>query len=196
MYRTEENSRFKWWLMSALTVWMTLGMVSAVRSAELDGVSFPDQATVGGKTVLLNGLGVRSATMLKVKVYIIGLYLESKNSNPQNIIESTGNKRIAMKFVHEVSADKLRGGWSEGFEDNNTDLASVKDEIAKFNASMRDVKSGDSIMLDFSGDTVDVLVNDNKVDSIVGSEFQKALLAIWLGPKPPNDELKEGILGQ
>ena len=34
----------------------------------------------------LNGLGLRTATMLKVKVYVIGLYLENKSSDPQAII--------------------------------------------------------------------------------------------------------------
>jgi hypothetical protein len=131
-----------------------------------------------------------------VKVYVMGLYLESKSSDPQSIIASGGNKRIAMHFVHDVSADKLRGGWAEGFEDNTVDVAGIDAEIEKFNASMRDVKSGDSIVLDFSSDSVDVLINDTRIDSISGKAFQRALLAIWLGPKPPNQELKQGILGR
>jgi hypothetical protein len=61
---------------------------------------------------------------------------------------------------------------------------------------MRDVKSGDSIVPDFSGNSVDVLVNDSRIDSIAGTAFQQALLAIWLGPRPPNEELKQGILGR
>ena len=74
-------------------------------------------------------------------------------------------------------------------------LDKIKSEIAKFNASMRDVKDGDSIVLDFYADTVDVLINSAKIDSIKGAAFQQAALSIWLGPKPPNDDLKAGILG-
>jgi hypothetical protein len=184
------------WFLSASMVFMTLGAVSSAHGASLAGVSFPDQATVEGKAVVLNGLGLRTATMLKVKVYVIGLYLESRSGDPQAIIASGGNKRIAMHFVHDVSADKLRGGWSEGFEDNTGDVAGIKDEIAKFNASMRDVKKGDSIVLDLAGDNVDVLINDTRIDSVAGKAFQQAVLAIWLGPKPPNDALKQGILGR
>jgi hypothetical protein len=183
------------WLVSASIVLITLAVLSPLHAATLAGVSLPDQATVGGKTVVLNGLGIRTATFLKVKVYVIGLYLESKSSNPQAIIASGENKRIAMHFVHDVSADKLRGGWTEGFEDNARDVAGINDEIAKFNASMRDVNSGDSIVLDFAGDKVDVLINDTRIDSVAGKAFQQAVLAIWLGPKPPNEALKQGILG-
>ena len=174
---------------------VTLKTLSPVHAATLGGVNIPDQTTVNGKTLVLNGLGMRTATFLKVKVYVIALYLESKSSDAKAIIESNQAKRIEMHFVHDVSAKKLRDGWSKAFENNYQDVSSIKDEISKFNASMRDVKSGDSIVIDFSGDTVDVLVNATKVNSIKSDAFQRAALSIWLGPKPPNKDLKTGILG-
>lgn len=195
MVRNQTVSTLSRRFLSASILLITLVALSTAHAATLAGVSLPDQATVGGKTVLLNGLGMRTATMLKVKVYVIGLYLESKSSDPRAIIESSENKRIAMHFVHKVSAEQLRDGWTEGFEDNTKDTAGIKEEIAKFNASMRDVKKGDSIVLNFAGDTVDVLINDSRIDSVAGKAFQQAALAIWLGRKPPNEPLKQGILG-
>ncbi len=187
-------------LKTAIAITLAMAMVtvktlSPVHAATLGGVDMPDQTTVNGKTLVLNGLGMRTATFLKVKVYVIGLYLERKSSDAKAIIESNQAKRIDMHFVHDVTATKLRDGWSEAFESNYQDVASIKGEISKFNASMRDVKSGDTIVLDFSGDTVDVLVNATKIDSIKGNAFQQAALSIWLGPKPPNKDLKVGILG-
>lgn len=172
---------------------MSLGSVNAATLAE---VTMADEVTQGDKTLVLNGLGVRAATMLKVKIYVIGLYLESKSSDAKAIIGSDQAKRIEMQFVHEVSAEQLRDGWTEAFEDNYKDLDSIKDEIAKFNASMPDVDTGDSIVLEFTADGVDVLVKGEKVDSIKGNAFQQAALSIWLGKKPPNKELKSGILGK
>ena len=49
--------------------------------------------------------------------------------------------------------------------------------------------------LDFAGDKVDVSVKGAAAASISGNDFQQALLSIWLGKKPPNPELKEGLLG-
>jgi hypothetical protein len=193
MYSNEMiNTLSRWLLIISLVVITQVGL-SSVQAATLAEVDLPDQATVGSKTVVLNGLGLRTATVFKVKV--IGLYLESKSNDAEAIIASSGNKRIAMHFVHRVTARELRGGWTEGFEDNIKDTAGIKKEIEKFNASMRDVKEGDSIVLDFAGDSVDVLINDTRIDSITGKAFQQAALAIWLGPKPPNKPLKQGILG-
>ena len=166
-----------------------------VHAATLGGVNMSDQATVSGKALILNGVGMRTATFLKVKVYVIGLYLESKSSDAKAIIESSQAKRIEMHFVHDVTAKELRDGWSEAFESNYQDVSSIANEISKFNASMRDVNSGDVIALEFYGSVVDVLVNAKKIDTVHGNAFQQAALAIWLGRKPPNEDLKTGILG-
>ena len=144
----------------------------------------------------LNGVGLRLATLLKVKVYVMGLYLEEKSADPKAIMASTGNKRISMDFVHEVSADQLRGGWQEGFDKNFPEKDAVKAEIEQFNAAMSDVTKGDRIVIDFSGSAVEVQVKGAKAATIDNAKFQQAVLSIWLGSKPPNREIKDGILGK
>lgn len=196
MSGNETIGALRGWFLIAVTALITLTTAPGGHAATLAGVDFPDQATVAGKTLVLNGLGVRTATVLSVKVYVMGLYLEHKDDDAESIIRSDANKRVILQFVRDVSADKLRGGWSEGFQKNNADLTGIESEIEKFNASMRDVDSGDSLVLDFSGDSVDVMLNDSRIDSVTGKAFQRALLAIWLGPEPPNDALKQGILGR
>ena len=139
-------------ILAAVSI-LALAGLSPLHAATLAAVEFPDQAVVGGKPLVLNGLGLRTATMLKVEVYVIGLYLEAKSSDAGAIIESPQTKRLAMHFVRNVTADKLRDGWKEGFDANYKDVDSIKAEIEKFNASMRDVKKGDRIVLDFRGNT-------------------------------------------
>ncbi len=180
---------------TAIISLIALTVLSPVTAATIADVNFDDKVTVGDKELVLNGMGLRTATAFKVKVYAIGLYLENKSSDAEAIMASAENKRITMNFLHKVSADELSGGWTEGFENNTKDISGIKDQIAKFNASMKDVKTGDSIILNFSGGKVDVLINNTLVDSIEGESFLKAVQAIWLGRKPPNEPLKKGILG-
>jgi hypothetical protein len=189
------KSKGKWAVCASLALSALVALAPAL-AATLADVNLEDQVTVQDKQLELNGLGLRTATAFKVKVYAIGLYLENKSGDPEAIMASAENKRIMMHFLHKVSADELSGGWSEGFENNTSDISAIKDEIAKFNASMRDVKTGDTIVLDFYGDKVDVLINGSRTGSVEGESFLKAVLAIWLGPKPPNKPLKEGILGR
>ena len=185
----------KRWKLGVTALILSVWMLSPALAASIADVNFDDTVTVDGKSLALNGMGLRTATMIKVKIYAIGLYLEEKSSDPKAIIASPGNKQITMQFMHDVTADQLTEGWSEGFENNNKDISGIKDEIAQFNASMSDVKTGDSIVLTVSGGKVDVSINGSVVDSIDGEGFVKAMMGIWLGPKPPNGPLKKGILG-
>ena len=166
-----------------------------VQAAALDGVNFPDSVQLGGKELLLNGLGTRKATMFKVKVYVMGLYLSEKRAGAKAIIQSDEPKRIIMQFVRDVEAKKIRDGWQAGFEKNALDAAALQTKIDQFNSAMDNMKSGDRIILDFTGEQVDVFVNDQQKTTITGSDFQRGLLSVWLGPKPPNKDLKQGILG-
>lgn len=61
---------------------------------------------------------------------------------------------------------------------------------------MSDVKTGQRLTFLFKpGAGVQVNVNGTVKGTIRGDDFGKAFLALWLGPEPPNPELKVGLLG-
>src|SRR5215831_21213153 len=74
-------------------------------AGSLAGVTLPDTAQAGGKTLVLNGLGVRTKYM--VKVYVAGLYLEQKSSDANSIIKANAPRQIVMKFVHSASKSQM-----------------------------------------------------------------------------------------
>lgn len=169
-----------------------------VFAAELAGVTLPDQETVEGKTLLLNGLGLREATFLRVDVYVAGLYLETKSDDAAAIINAATAKRLVMHFVRSVGRDDLVKAWTEGFEKNAPDAkAATKEGLAALNAAMTDVKEGDTIVLTQIPERgVVVAVKGKASEPIAGDAFARALFSVWLGAKPPNPELKEGLLGR
>jgi hypothetical protein len=172
--------------------------VHAAHAGELAGVTLPDQSEVDGKALVLNGLGLREATVLMVDVYVAGLYLESKSSDPVAILSSERPKRLVMSFVRSVGKEKLADAWTEGFQKNaGADAAEVAPGLATLNAAMADVKKGDVIALTYvpaGGTTVSIKGHD--VATIPGAAFQKVLFSIWLGANPPNVPLREGLLGR
>ena len=84
---------------------------------ELSGLKMDDQTTLGGKTLLLNDMGVRRAYGI-MKVYVAGLYLAAKSQKADEILKSSTPKEVQRKFVHEVEVEKIRNAWSEGVEKN------------------------------------------------------------------------------
>ncbi len=59
------------------------------------------------------------------------------------------------------------------------------------------MKKGDSVNFDFTdnGNTT-VIINGEAAGSIEGVDFQQALLSVWLGEDPADDDLKRGYAGQ
>ncbi|HEU4402139.1 MAG TPA: chalcone isomerase family protein, partial [Candidatus Polarisedimenticolia bacterium] len=113
-------------------------------AGELSGVTLPDQVAVEGRTLVLNGLGLREATFLKVDVYVAGLYLEKKSADPDAILASDQAKRLVMHFVRKVGREDLVKAWQEGFEKNaGQGMAALEDRIATLSACMSDMAIGD-----------------------------------------------------
>jgi hypothetical protein len=166
-------------------------------AGKLAGVTLPDQVSVGDRTLVLNGLGLREATVLMVDVYVAGLYVESKSSDPGVILDDRQAKQLVMRFVRSVGKEKLTEAWTEGFDKNAGDQrTTLALDLAKLNAAMIDVKKEDRITLTYLPDTGVTVSVKGKADVVIpGAAFQRVLFSIWLGPNPPNVSLREGLLG-
>jgi hypothetical protein len=170
---------------------------AAALAGQLAGVSLPDQTEAAGKTLVLNGLGLREATLMMVDVYVAGLYLESKTSDAEAILGADRAKRLVLTFVRSVGREKLVEAWSEGLEKNAGEKrATVADGFARMNAAMTDVKKGDTVVLTYlPGQGTTVEVRGKASPPIEGDDFQAVLFSIWLGSQPPNVGLRDGLLG-
>jgi len=166
------------------------------QAKECKGVNFPDQAQVEGSNLMLNGLGLRQATMLKVSVYVAALYTAKPSADPNAILGSDTPKELILQFVRDVGADDLRKGWEEGFEKNaKGQLPALKERIETFKGWTAAIKTGQRLTFVLKpGVGTQVDVNGTMKGTIKGDDFAKALLSIWLGD-PPNPEIKSGLLG-
>jgi Chalcone isomerase-like len=185
--------------MKALAIPLLLTLLAAVSvfAGEMAGVKLPDRITVDGKTLVLNGMGLREATFLKVDVYVAGLYLEEKTSDPSRILDTRETRRLVLKFVRGVSQREMTKAWSEGFEKSaGKGLPSMKDRIATLNSWMSDLDKGDTLVFtEIPARGVAVEVKGEARGEIPGDDFARALWGIWLGPSPPNPGLRKGLLG-
>ena len=172
---------------------LTLAAASAA-AGTLNGVTLPDTAQVGNTTLVLNGMGLRTKYM--VKVYVAGLYLAQTSSDPAAILKPEAPKRIVMHFVRGISKTQLTDGFTESFNNNTPDAAkSQKPDIDGFFAALDSVKDGQELSFTYvpqSGTTVSIAGADKL--TIASPDFAYMLFSVWLGPKPPNEALKKGIL--
>jgi len=162
----------------------------------LANVNLPDTVQAGSTTLMLNGMGLRTKFM--VKVYVAGLYLAQKSSDPQAILKADAPKRIVMHFVRDVSKNQLTDGFTESFENNTPDAAkTLKPDIDRLFAALESVKDGDEIVFTYlPGTGTSLAIAGKDKLTIAAPAFSEMLFSVWLGPKPPNAALKKGILEQ
>ena len=173
-----------------------LGVETAV-AKECHGINFPEQTQVQASPLMLNGLGLRQATMLKVNVYVAALYVAQKSTDANAILASNTPKKLVLHFVRDVDGADLKKAWEEGFENNaKAQLPALKARIEKLKGWMADMKSGQQLAFTHTpGAGIEVDVNGAVQGTVEGDDFARAFLAIWLGAKPPNPGLKAGLLG-
>lgn len=179
----------------AVVVLLLMSLVQ-LNAGSLAGITLPDTAQVGGKTLVLNGMGIRTKYM--VKVYVAGLYLEQKSSDPNAIINTNAPKQIVMKFLHGASKSQMTDAFDEGFSNNTPDARkTMKADIDRLLAGLDAVKPGDEMVFTYlPGTGSSLAINGQNKVTIDDPAFGPVLFSVWFGPKPPNADLKKGMLGQ
>jgi hypothetical protein len=181
-------------LATALVVSAGAPLGTAARAAELSGVTMPDTFKTGEKTLKLNGLGLRKKAMFKV--YVGGLYLESPSKDAGAILASDQAKGIRMHFLRDLTKAQLVEAFREGFEANVKDPAAQKAAFDKMLALVPDVKEGTTLTFMYlPGKGTTLSAGNKELGVFEGKGFADAVFSIWLGPKPPSDDLKKGMLG-
>jgi hypothetical protein len=178
-----------------LIVMLVCGTMAS--AGKLAGVTMPDTATVGDKSLVLNGMGLREATWLKIDVYVAGLYLEKVSSDAPGIVGADSSNLLVLHFVRDVDRDDIVKAWSDGFKSNATvPIGQIKPLIDRLNAWMPGFADGDTLSFSYIPTKgVEVTVNGKLKGVVQGEDFARSLFSIWLGPNPPTGALKRGLLG-
>ena len=148
------------------------GLISALfwstaQAAELDGMQLPDTLQVDGKTLHLNGLGLRTYSFLRIHIYVAGLYLEHLSTDPNEIIASPETKLLDIRFEHNISARDARKAWRQGLKNNCTDPCRLEPEdVARFLAGVPAIHAGDDYSMVFARNGATVTANGHQIGMI------------------------------
>lgn len=177
----------------ALAVFTALSVYASDKTA---GVQFPEAVNVGGQELPLNGAGLRKKFF--IKVYAAGLYTAEKTADAKAAIDADAPEAIMMVMIYNgITPKQMKDSWMEGFEGNTADLAPLKERIDTLTSWFTaDAKKNDVYDIVYEPEKgSSLIINGETKGTIPGLDFKKALFAIWLGDKPADKGLKEGMLG-
>jgi len=190
-------------LLAAPALALGLGTVAAAARAAtaIEGVHFESQATVAGRELVLNGVGLRAAAWFKL--YVAGLYLPSRTAVAEQAVAQAGPKRVRIVMLREaptvelakaVNKTVLRNAAAPEREALRARLDALLGQIN----SVAEVKSGATIDFDFDPARGTLLLLDGKPrgPAIAGADFYAALLRSFIGERPYHRDLRAGMLGR
>jgi hypothetical protein len=179
----------------AFSLALPLALSVVLSAGEVAGVSMPDTLTVAGKTLKLNGMGLRTRMMFKV--YVAGLFLENPSRDAAALIAADEVKRIELSILRKLASSKVTEAIGDGFEKNSkAQMPALQARLDQLKSWVPDVDKGDSIILTYvpgKGTVVSDKVSEKGV--LEGKDFYDALLSVWLGPNPVQADLKAKLLG-
>ncbi len=175
---------------------VALAPLSLARAADLNGVAMPDTRMADGTPMQLNGIGLRTFSVLRIPIYVAGLYLERRSDNPDAIMHSPETKLLDIRFLRDVDAEEARKAWLDGFERNCKKPCHLDPrDIQRFLAAVPPVHNGDETILLFTPNGVSVWLNGQSMGAISDPHFAEIMLATFIGVEPPTPRLKRQLLG-
>jgi len=182
-------------LLSALFLGLALTLAAAPSDAkEAHGVTLADSASVGGKSLTLNGTGLRS--VLFIKVYVLGFYTE-KGVTSESAALASGSWKVRLHFLRGLEPQKITDGIQDGFERNSAaSIGALQGRLDTFKTFFTKAAKGDVVDLDWNGSGTAVTVNGASKGTVDGKDFADALLRVWVGGDPVQQDMKDGMLAQ
>jgi hypothetical protein len=165
-------------------------------AAQLAGVSLPDTQKVGATQLVLNGIGLRTYSLLGIHIYVAGLYLQQPSHDAAAILASPEIKLVQMHFVHSVGVAAMRNAWRRGLTQNCVAPCVLSPALlAQFLAALRPVKAGEIVTLVFQPGNAEAFYDGVSVGKINDPAFARLMLEVFIGKHTTVQQLKRELLG-
>ncbi|WP_428540061.1 chalcone isomerase family protein [Rhodopila sp.] len=174
--------------------WLSHG----AHAANLAGMSLPDTYSVNGQSLVLNGLGLRTLTILSIRAYIAGLYLPQPSHDATQILASGEPRVLILRFLRSASKARIEAEYRAGERENCGQggcAASDKADFERLIAVAPAVERGDTSTYVFTTSGVRVFANQRLIGDFANKDLAYHLLAGFIGPHPPSQQLRRRLLG-
>ena len=170
----------------------------SARAATLAGTNFPDTYPADGQNLTLNGLGLRTITILNIRAYVAGLYLAQPSRDPQRILASTAPKVLVLRFLHSASKSRVEESFHNGEMVNCGQGGCNPVDQGDFDrlvAAAPAVEVGDNFTFIITQHGVRFYENGRLLAESGNPDLGRLILLGFIGSHPPSPELQRGLLG-
>ncbi|HLS55786.1 MAG TPA: chalcone isomerase family protein [Zeimonas sp.] len=185
---------------AALVALVALAGLGPAHAAEVEGIGVDDAVELDGARLQLNGAGMR--TVYIVKAYVAALYVPRRSPSPEELLAQKGPRRLSLTMLADLSAEWFTQRFVTAIRDNHreAELAKLAPHVERLIDTMLTLgqtRKGERIDIDFVSGATRVSVDGHALGpAIPGEELFNAILRIFVGEHPIDDDLKQAMLGR
>ena len=168
-------------------------------------VRFP--VTAEGRTLLGLGLRVKKVAFVKVKVYVVALYVadaalggplsahRGRAASPdlyRELVWGDFDKRLVLRFVRDLGREQIAGAMREALA-GRADARLLEQFVSYFS----DLKQGQECVLGWApGGSLEVTMAGRPHPAIADKAFAAAVFGLFLGERPLQDDIKRDLVSR
>lgn len=179
---------------SMLTIFHSAVWVWHVQAAVVEGVRFSERIQAGSVELELRGAGLLRY-MVFIKAYVAAFYLPEGVPSAEALTDVP--KHLEIEYFHAIAAADFAKATRSGIARNvsMTGNERLKPAVEELNSLYRDVRPGDRYSLTYlPGQGTTLALNGTALGTVAGADFAAGLFAIWIGPAPLDEGLKQTLL--
>jgi len=184
---------------------LSLGALPAAAQEVTEPASGVRFAAKKGDLSLL-GVGLRTRTVFRVKVYAIGLYVaDSALSGPlaahkgalgspafyRDLVGGDFAKEVQLKFTRDVDQATIQEAMRDALAGAN------RARVDAFVGYFPEIKTGQECLIRWApGGTLETVMAGAAKPPIADRGFAAAVFAVWLGETPIQEDIKKGLVSR
>jgi hypothetical protein len=163
---------------------------------EQEGV-YGKTTAAAGKDLMLHGVGLCEWGIFGIDLYYCALYAERRMETAEQAIVGDQVLVIHLDFARKLTAAQLSEAFTAATKVNVGEaMPTYQKALATLCAAMRDVAAGDTYTFVLAPQKgIEVRRNGERVAVIGDEPFRVLFQRLYLGDKPPTQELRTGMLG-
>lgn len=165
---------------------------------EIQGIQVPQQVTVNGQRLTLNGAGLRTVKIafIPIKAYVAAFYAPTPLKSADAVLASPPPMQFTFTFLRSVSQEQVTDAWQSQIQASMTySYTGIEKDTAAFVGMFGALNQGGVEVVQFVGSQTQVYDNGQLKGTIPGRDFQRAFLSLWFGSNPVQQDLKAALLG-
>jgi hypothetical protein len=159
-------------------------------------VIMPTRQNAFGVDLVLNGMGIRTVSVFKIRAYVAALYLEQRTASSAEALRPEHTKLVVLTFLRDAERAQMIDNIRNGLNSQPARTRKLAEKnMPDLERRLPEPKKGGSVTFAYSQGRLELRHKGKLTGSWNDPGLAEAMFSAWLGETPVDAGMKKGLLG-